>query len=324
VAGDAVIRELRQSDAEAVARLLISVNPHQIATAESVWYRATRGIERERRREWVAEACGDIVGSAQAGFEWAVPTPGKGRFWIGVHPERRGRGIGGSLYREVEKYLLGNGAVRLRSWVDADPGGERFLRKRGFERRSADRVSVLDPREADLSALPRLEAERAAEGFRVTPLGDVLDQAQDLHGICVHGELDMPSDEPETEVDFDSWRREELDHPGVSPEGSMVVLAGERPVSLAFLGVDPARRLGYNSMTATLREYRRRGLALLAKLEVLRWARETGLERILTENDTGNTGMLAINERLGYRPLYEQHTWVLDLSERKGASSERG
>ena len=311
MAGRAVIRELRQTDAAAVAGLLIAVTPHQLVTPEGVWYRATRGIERERRREWVAEEDGEVVGCAQAGFEWSVPTPGKGRFWICVHPRRRGRGLGTDLYATVEEYLGDEGAWRLRSWAD-DPAGERFLTERGFRFSRADRVSELPVREADLSELPRLEAARAADGFRLTALREVRDRAHDLHEVCVDGELDMPGDEPETEVDFESWSREELYHPDLSDEASFVVLDGGRPVSLAFTAVDPARRLAYNSMTATLRDYRRRGLALLAKLAVIRWSREAGLERIVTENDLDNEGMLAINERLGYRPLYEQTSWFLE------------
>jgi GNAT superfamily N-acetyltransferase len=92
-------------------------------------------------------------------------------------------------------------------------------------------------------------------------------------------------------------------------------------VSLAFLSVDPQRRIAYNQMTATLPEYRRRGLALLVKLAAARWAAEAGIERLLTENDVDNVGMLTINDRLGYRPLYEQRFWVL---ERKRPPGQRG
>jgi hypothetical protein len=34
---------------------------------------------------------------------------------------------------------------------------------------------------------------------------------------------------------------------------------------------------------------------------------------LLTENDEENVGMLAINERLGYRPLYDQRGWAVEL-----------
>ncbi|HSB38453.1 MAG TPA: GNAT family N-acetyltransferase, partial [Gaiellaceae bacterium] len=87
-----MIRELRDGDAAAVAAVRVAVDPHQVETAATVRHWATRGIEREQRRAWVAEVDGEIVGSAWAGFEWSVPTPGKGRFWIGVLPAWRGRG----------------------------------------------------------------------------------------------------------------------------------------------------------------------------------------------------------------------------------------
>jgi GNAT superfamily N-acetyltransferase len=321
MAGDALIRGLEENDAAAVARLRIAVNPHQIETAETVWYHATRAIERERRREWVAAIGGEVIGHASAGFEWSVPTPGKGRFWIGVHPERRGRGIGAQLYERVEEYLRAEGAWRLRSWVDGDPAGERFLARRGFQRRGADRVSSVDPRRVDVSQLPRLEEASAAEGFRLVPLGEVRDRVHGLFEVCAAGERDMPSDEPETEVDLESWKRDEFGVPTLSDEGSFVALFRERPASLAFLSVDPERKLAYNQMTATLSEYRRRGLALLVKLAAARWAAEAGIERLLTENDVDNVGMLAINDRLGYRPLYDQGFWLL---ERERPPGERG
>ena len=312
MAGDALIRGFQEKDAAAIARLRIAVNPHRIETAETVWHRATCAIERARRREWVAEIGGDVVGHASAGFEWSVPTPGKAWFWIGVHPERRGRGIGGGLYELVEGYLRGEGAWRLRSWVDDDPDGERFLVRRDFQRRGSDWVSSVDPRRVDVSQLPRLEAATAAGGFRLVPLGEVRHRVHGLFEVCAAGERDMPSDEPETELDLESWKRDELDVPTLSDEGSFVALARERPVSLALVSVDPERKLAYNQMTATLPEYRRRGLALLVKLAAARWAAEAGIERLLTENDVDNVGMLAINERLGYRPLYEQRFWVLE------------
>ncbi|HJQ74910.1 MAG TPA: GNAT family N-acetyltransferase, partial [Gaiellaceae bacterium] len=100
-----------------------------------------------------------------------------------------------------------------------------------------------------------------------------------------------------------------------------VALEGERAVSLAFLAVDPSRRLAYNQMTATLPEFKRRGLALAVKAASARWAQASGFERILTENDAENHGMLAINDRLGYRFLYDQVKWVLEWERPAG---ERG
>jgi GNAT superfamily N-acetyltransferase len=286
-----VIRELEQKDADAAARLGLAVNPHRIETGELIRLRASR----PRQRDWVAESDGKLVGHAFAG----VTLAGMGRFWIGVHPEQRGRGIGAELYRAVEAHLVSAGASPLRTWVDGDPAGERFVRQRGFELTSSDRVADLDPRAVDLSRLPELEAG----DLRLATLAETLDRVETLFERCRSGEVDLPPDLVE-------WKWDELQLPNLSHEGSFVVLDGEQPVSLGFLTVDPKRRLAYNVLTATLPAYRRRGLALLVKLATTRWAAENGVERLLTENDRENLGMLALNDSLGYRPLYDQGTWV--------------
>lgn len=304
MAGGALIRELRQEDAATVAGLELAVNPHQIATPASIWHRASRNIGREERREWVVEVDGEIAGSGGgcAGFEWAVPTRGKGRFWLCVHPDRRRRGLGQALYDEASEYLRARGAWRLRTWVDGDAAGTHFVERRGFACRGFDVVSSLELVGANLPA----------PSAPVVPLGGVRDRIDDLYAICAAGEIDMPGDEPETELELETWKLDDFGAPDLSDEGSFVALAGERPVSLAFLTVDPARRLAYNRMTATLPEFRRRGLGLAVKTAAARWAAAHGFERIVTENESTNEGMRAINDRLGYRPLYEQTSWVLE------------
>jgi GNAT superfamily N-acetyltransferase len=296
-----VIRELRKEDVEAAARLGLAVNPHRIETGELIWHRATKPPPRALHRDWVAELGERLVGHAFAGLEPSAAKPGKGRFWIGVAPDRRGRGIGTALYRTVEAHLRSGGARRLRTWVDGDPAGERFVRQRGFELTGGDRVAEVDPRAVDLSRLPELEAS----GLRLAPLTEVLDRVEALFELCRAGRIDLPDDLAE-------WKWDELEHPNLSHEGSFVVLDGEQPVSLGFLTVDPARRVAYNQLTATLPRYRRRGLALLVKLATTRWAAANGIERLLTENDRKNGAMLSLNDSLGYRPLYDQGIWVLE------------
>ena len=311
MAGNAVIRELRREDCSAVADLHLRVNPHQLETSERVWFWATRGIEREQWRHWVAETNGEIVGSAWAAFEWSVPTHGKGRFWVAVAPEHRGRGIGGALYDVVVKYLRGRGAWRARANVDDDPAGERFLARRGYEPDKIDRVFELI-----LGA-----AELPEPSVTVVPLAQARHLERELYDICEAGEIDLPGDEPETALTLETWKQDDYGLPDLSGEGSFVALDGEHAVALALLCVDPARRLAYNQMTATLPSHRRRGLAIAVKLASARWARANGFKRILTENDESNAGMLAINERLGYRPLYDQVSFVLEWERPPG---ERG
>ena len=74
-------------------------------------------------------------------------------------------------------------------------------------------------------------------------------------------------------------------------------------------------------MTATVPEFRRQGLALAVKLAAARWAAANGYARIVTENNADNAGMLAVNGRVGYRPLYDQIDW---LTQWEGPPGERG
>jgi GNAT superfamily N-acetyltransferase len=164
-----------------------------------------------------------------------------------------------------------------------------------------ERISWLDPREVDLSSVSELEASKLAEGFRVVALGETLDRSRELFAVYMAGEADMPGTFVEDNLAFEEWERETLGIPSLDRDGSSVVLHGDRPVAIAWLEVDRDHRQATNEMTATLPEFRRRGLARLAKLASLQWAAEQGITSILTSNDRENPAMLALNDSLGYR-----------------------
>jgi GNAT superfamily N-acetyltransferase len=65
-------------------------------------------------------------------------------------------------------------------------------------------------------------------------------------------------------------------------------------------------------MTGTRPDHRRKGLARLAKLGSIAWAREHGYEAILTESDQDNAAMLHLNRRLGYRQVATETQYLLD------------
>ena len=72
----------------------------------------------------------------------------------------------------------------------------------------------------------------------------------------------------------------------------------------------PCARVADHDLPGTARAYRRRGLARLAKLEVVRRCAEAGISRVMTENDSENAGMLAINDELGFAPYTVATEWV--------------
>ena len=140
-------------------------------------------------------------------------------------------------------------------------------------------------------------------------LRELVDRPRDLYELDVVTSRDEPSDHPLDSMGYDEWLQTEFDHPSIDRDGSRVVAAGDRLVAWALIGTDGEGR-AVNSFTGTHPDYRGRGLARLAKLAVAAWARDRGVRVIFTGNDDSNAPMLAINNRLGYRPVAELHYLV--------------
>jgi GNAT superfamily N-acetyltransferase len=307
-----VIRDFEAADAAAVSAALHEDElPHPVTPAGVLHWRDAQP-ERARARMWVAEEDGRLVGWAESRIRWTTSVSGIGDLWAYVVPSRRGRGFGAELYAAAESYLLALGARILESWTYTT-AGERLLEHRGFRATGTERVSTLDVARADLSTFPALEGDKAAQGFRLVPLGEVRERVEELHRVYAAASKDVPEYFREDDIRLEEWRHETLEHPQLSDEGSFVVLADGRPVALAFLEVDEPARIGANEMTGTLPEYRRRGLARLAKLATIRWSAEHGIEVLQTGNSHENPGILALNVSLGYRPVLTETHYVRTL-----------
>jgi RimJ/RimL family protein N-acetyltransferase len=115
----------------------------------------------------------------------------------------------------------------------------------------------------------------------------------------------VPADVPITQIGFDEWIEETIEHPDLDHDGSFYALVGDRPAAYTLVSVDRRRGVAWNEMTGTAPAFRRRGLARLVKLASIRWAAETGIHSFSTSNDSENAAMLALNRELGYRPLVD-------------------
>ena len=90
----------------------------------------------------------------------------------------------------------------------------------------------------------------------------------------------------------------------VLPEAWFIAKIGAEYVADSWAqreAADP--ELLQQDFTCTLKEYRRRGLALTLKLSLIEYARRNGFRRIRTNNNSLNVPMWKLNEQLGFRKV---------------------
>jgi GNAT superfamily N-acetyltransferase len=301
-----VIRDFEVGDAETVAALLHEQPfPGPVSGRGLLHWLDVQPL-RAAARMWVAEEDRLIVGWMRARLLSRTTTAGAGELYGLVAAPRRGRGFGTSLYDAAYGHLRRAEARELRSWSDED-AGRAFLERRGFRPVGAERISTLDLRRAAHERPP------TAAGVRLATLRELAEREHELHALYAATVLDVPDVYAEDDIRFDEWRRETLEHPQLSLDGSFVVLVDDRPAAFAFLAVDRPARLAANDMTGTLAVDRGRGLARLAKLATIRWAAAEGYETVVTTNEETNAPMIHLNETLGYRAVGIETQWLKTL-----------
>ena len=217
----------------------------------------------------LAELAGALAGSGVAGRS---DFAGQGFVAPRVLPEMRRHGVGTALLRALAEHVHDLGFDEAGAGTD-DPGSLAFAERFGFREvgREVEQVRAVGDERPDL--FERVYHELARDAL------------QDFA-------VDRPID-----VSLEDWKREWV----TWPEGSFVALADEQIVGCAgLLRDDDHPDRAENSLTAVRRDWRRRGLASSLKRAVLAWAASNGVREIYTWTQTGNEGMRAVNERLGY------------------------
>ena len=308
-----MIRPRREADTAGLAELVREVAPGWVVSEAGIRHRLAAAPARARRSDWIAEVAGEVAGWGSSALETDVARDDVASARVMVRPDRRGRGLGTALYEAAEEHARSIGARRLLAGSNDDPASRAFAARRGFRHTRTERLSSLDPRSVDAHELGRIAAEQAAQGFSLAPFAAFADRPELIYTVDAEASLDEPNDEQVTDLRLDDWIDRHWRHPDLSHDGSFAVVHEERPVAIAELLVDIAGARAANGFTATLRAYRGRGLARLAKLASIAWLRDHGVTRVVTQNDETNAPMLAVNRRLGYTPFASEHAFVKDF-----------
>ena len=268
-----MIRPLNpETDAAGVVELIHEVFPAGTTTTES-WLQQRASIPpRASHADWVAIVDDTVAARAEAGLKWFSET-GSAFVGVSVHPAFRRRGIGRSLWEVAEQYLDALAPTRVFSMFTETPEGVEFARARGFAEVRAETLSCVDPRTLEVDSLSP----------SVVPFRDV--SAKEVYDLDMITTADVPVSEAVTDVPFDEWLDTIWRRPTITHDGSFAAIEDDRVVSITMLAANVARARAFVEYTATLPEYRRRGLAEKVKRASLRWAAENGIRAVWTTND---------------------------------------
>jgi GNAT superfamily N-acetyltransferase len=239
---------------------------------------------------------GEVAGSAQICLPGHSNTPSADIF---VLPERRGRGVGHGLYRELSRWAAARDATALRASVTE--GKEKslaFARRRGFVEVSRDELVQLD-----LAAIEEPEVDPPA-GIEISTWAAHPGLARGLYEVTCEAWPDIPASELERIEPFAEWLSAQMRGADDDPRAVFVALAGEEVVGYAKLNLSDAQpKQAVHSLTGVKRAWRRRGIARALKQAQIAWAKQEGLERLLTVNELRNEPIRRLNEQFGYQPI---------------------
>ena len=221
---------------------------------------------------------------------------------VAVVPEQRRRGIGSAVFAEISTVARAFGKDAIQGEVkESDEESRAYLEHRGFVQVGAEKAVVLD---LDAIETPGVEPP---DGVRIVSRAEEPDLLEGMYAVGVQADEDIPGSE---EVQsFEQWRAREIDKPSRRPELCFVALAGDEVVGYAALQIfgDQA----HHGLTATRRDWRRRGVASALKRAEIAAAKRAGFRQLITESEERNEPMRRLNEKLGFRPEPSLSTVVL-------------
>ncbi|ATO16221.1 GNAT family N-acetyltransferase [Micromonospora sp. WMMA2032] len=299
---DVEIRRARAEDASAVVALRAIVFPYLVRGVASTRRMIAEPPPGEDWAAWVADADGQVVGWASAYRNIQTSTPGVGEIsTLHVHPDHRGRGVGTALFDAALAHLRTLGSTRVLANARAE--SLPFAQRHGFTASREMRYSALD-----LDPAPPMP--EPPPGVRLLPAAGL--DPRRVHRIDAESARDEPGDVPTDALDYDLWLHECWENLGLDRESSTVAEVDGELVALSLVKRDGDRM--WSDFTGTLPAYRGRGLARLTKQAALHVAAARGVRTAYTSNDEANAPMLAINARLGYRPVDSQWSCRRTLS----------
>ncbi len=204
------------------------------------------------------------------------------------------REIDDARWREASAAARAIGKPGLEAWTtDETPEVVGFLEARGYEQVRHYLIS-----EVDVAAAPDL----GPPAFPLVTFAERPDLAEALYEVARESYPDQPGRAGGFVSSIDGWRGWGLDpHP---PDAYFFALEGDRVLGYGYLEHEGDE--WRNGFMAVARNARGRGVAGAIKRAQIAWAKEHGVPSLRTATEWRLTQMRALNERFGYRGLYNE------------------
>jgi len=238
---------------------------------------------------------GRDVGTAIGVGGWHSPE-GVARAEVRVVEGSRRRGVGSALLDDLSAWARGLGYRELTGPVEeVDTTSLAWAERRGFVEVGRNSTLALD-----LTAIeaPLVEPPR---GIEIVSWAERPGVEEAMYEVAREAYPDVPGEGDAVMAPFAEWLSMDMQGAGDRPEATFLALADGEVVAYAKLSLSHARpTVAAHDMTGVLRSWRGRGIARALKAAEIAWAKESGYERLETENEERNEPIRRLNERFGY------------------------
>lgn len=286
-----VRRAADRADEELSLELFNAVWPqHAVMMAEVDSYKRSALAHAD----YVAVLDGEPAGS---GFVAILPQrPTVGSALLTVLPDRRRRGVGTALYRDLSRWCAAHDVETIEAPVEADD--EESL---GYaQRRDFIEVERYPKRVLELGDLVPPDIAPPS-GVEIVGWAEQPEVARGIYAVAVEAYADVPGGEDEVMEPFEDWLAHDMQGSGDRPDATFVALAGDEVVGYAKFFLTAAQpAVAFHDMTGVKRAWRGRGIAGALKRAQIGWAKANGYERLETGNEVRNEPIRRLNASLGY------------------------
>lgn len=258
----------------------------------------------DRSRQVALNEAGQIVGFA---WSWRAPWTEAGYLCntLVVDKEHRNQGIGHQLLKHIAEWGANIGASNLITEIrDDDEEALQFVQQRGFyvERHSFQSVLDLTTYEDQFDLNTEELMER--EGFRYLTLADEPGEASEykLYELYKETLVDIPGFLGSVPSQAE-WRKWYLFIDGYQPDLVLIMAKGEKFIGVSHLLFNTQTKGMYHEYTGVSPAFRGKKVGLILKRLAIRLAQQRNVPYLRTDNDSTNIPILAINKKLGYKPL---------------------